>query len=279
MKITTLTVSLFCSCSVAYAGTCQDIIVPAYFAPQQGSPWDIMLGTHSENQFVVMNPNHGPGTAVSSDYATKVLQVQNAGLLVLGYVHTRVSPTASSLRPIEDVKTEIDAYHYWYQVDGIFLDEANTGLGDLGYYQELVTHVGTTMNGSDIVLNHGAHPDKAYAQIDTKGRAQLTLVTFEGQYSDYVNLSVPSWAAKYDSSLFAHLVYNTVSEANMENAVSLSNKRNAGYIYVTDDYLSGTAPNQVLNPWDTLTSYYTSLVEQLIGVPGRLSCSLKKHRR
>ena len=82
-----------------------------------------------------------------------------------------------------------------------------------------------------------------------------TVVVFEGAYSAYKNWAKPSWAGNYPASKFAHLVYATSGNAAMKNAIKLSQQRNAGNIYVTNDVLP--------NPWDTLPSYWSSELNEM----------------
>ena len=77
------------------------------------------------------------------------------------------------------------------------------------------------------------------------------LVTFEYNtgYSNYV---ADGWVTKHLARQFCHLPYATPDAATMTNLVNLAARRNAGWIFVTDD--SST------NPWDTLPAYWTNEV-------------------
>ena len=237
----------------ANAGTDQDLLVPAYFYPSQwqANDWDVMAAKHSASQIVIANDANGMATQINSDYATEISQAQAAGLLVVGYISTNYGN-----RDIDDVKSDITNFHDWYEGDGIFLDEVSTDLAKLSYYQDLLDHINTVMGGgNDVILNHGTNPPEEYAQLDTgSSTSQLTLVTFEGVYADYItSAGAPSsWMANYPTSRFAHLVYG-VSSANMQSVIELSNDRRAGYIYATDDAMP--------NPWDALATYNSDMVD------------------
>lgn len=250
IKFITVTLSLFCTLS--FAGTDQDLLVPSYFYPSQwqANDWDVMATTHSANQIVIANDANGMATTKNSDYATEIAQAQAAGLLVVGYISTNYGN-----RDINLVKADITNFSDWYGGDGIFLDEASTDTAKLGYYQEVLDNINTTMgDGNDVILNHGTNPPEDYANLDTgSASSQLTLVTFEGVYADYITSqgAPASWMTNYPTNMFAHLVYG-VSSANMQSVITLSNDRRAGYIYATDDAMP--------NPWDALATYNSGMV-------------------
>jgi hypothetical protein len=70
----------------------------------------------------MINPSNGPGSSASTAYVAQVQRSQAAGQLVLGYVHTSWGARAWS-----EVQLDIDRHYSWYNVDGIFVDEAATG--------------------------------------------------------------------------------------------------------------------------------------------------------
>ncbi len=74
------------------------------------------------------------------------------------------------------------------------------------------------------------------------------IMVFENTYASYVNLQIPGWIHKYPAARFAHVIYAT-SGAQFVNAISLSRKRQAGYVYVTD----GTG----LQRYNRLPSYWS----------------------
>jgi hypothetical protein len=73
------------------------------------------------------------------------------------------------------------------------------------------------------------------------------VMVFEGPFSSYLTLHVPSWVRHYPPSRFAHTVYATPG-ADVSQAVQLSRSRNAGFLYLTDNVGS--------NPYAALPSYW-----------------------
>src|SRR5215510_14169449 len=67
------------------------IMIPLYTYPTDGT-WAAVIQARAAHPKVpilaVINPNSGPGTSKSSDYATGIGNLQTAGVTVIGYVPT-----------------------------------------------------------------------------------------------------------------------------------------------------------------------------------------------
>jgi hypothetical protein len=177
----------------------QAVGIPAYFAP--GAAWSQLNAGAPTVGMAVINPSSGPGAGVNFGYVNQVQQSRARGLVVLGYVHTSYGQRSAA-----DVKREVDQYYAWYDVDGIFLDEASTDCAVQPYYADLNTYVKTESGLARTVLNPGAATNECYMT------AADTIVTFEGAYSSYFsNYSAPSWTANYPPNRFWHLVYGVAS--------------------------------------------------------------------
>ena len=72
----------------------------------------------------------GAGSAPDRAYAAAVARAQAAGIQVLGYASTDYAR-----RPAAAVEADVRHYRAWYNVTGIFLDEAATGAGKISYYR------------------------------------------------------------------------------------------------------------------------------------------------
>lgn len=232
----------------------QTIAVPSYFYP--GPLWTQMEEAVPTVGLAIINPFNGPGATQNPDYTAQVIRSQAAGLTVLGYVHS-----SYGLRPVAEVKADIDRFYDWYNVDGIFIDEVSTDCGLVSgpsfYYQELYDHIqgstlpgGGPVQGTLTVLNPGQQTNECYMAVGD------VIVNFEGSYDntgpppifrtytdDYL---APSWVADYPPERFWHLVYTAWDVAAMQHAVALSKERHAGWVYITPDDLHDD------NPWDSL---------------------------
>lgn len=220
---------------------CQRMYIPSYFYP--GALWDQADAKAPVVDVMIMNPASGPGTSQDSNYVTAVQNARNAGVKVLGYVHTSYSQ-----RNIDTVKGEVDSYLNWYNISGIFFDEANTSAAGIAYYQNVSDYVYATA-APYVSLNPGTIPNPGYMNISDN------VVIFEGTYATYKSWASPSWASSFPSSKITHLVHATSTTSRMNDAVTKAKARNAGYVYVTNDVLP--------NPWDTLPSYFNSEITKI----------------
>jgi hypothetical protein len=216
------------------AARCEASFVPAFFPP---SDWGRALGGATVPAVMILNPASGPGTAPDRYFKTAVSQARDSGARVIGYIGTDYSQ-----RPLAEAEQFVRDYRNWYGVTGFFLDQTPTsGTGQFGYYQSLTRYIHRESPDATIWLNPGAYPDQKYMSLAS------VVMTFEGPYSSYLTLRVPSWARQYPPSRFAHTVYAT-PRAVVNEAVRLSRSRNAGYVYLTDNI--GT------NPYSALPSYW-----------------------
>ena len=215
--------------------TVQRVAVPSYFYPASGSPWAQLDGGGPAVGIAIINPASGPGSAPDPSYAAQVQASQQAGVAVLGYVHTSYGGRAAAT-----VQAEIDDYYSWYHVDGIFFDEASTDCSlASSYYGPLSSHVKAQGGSALVVLNPGTATPECYLSVAD------VLVTFEGDAATYAaGYVAPAWAGKYPADRTWHLVYGASTESQLDSSVVLSKQHGAGWIYVTNDTLP--------NPWDTL---------------------------
>lgn len=221
------------------------ILVPAYFYPTSGGYWSALNQAADRVPLVaIMNPNNGPSTSVNSDYTGAVNALRNAGGRVIGYVYS-----SYTVRPLADVKADIDRYHAFYTIDGFFIDEMtnDADAGHLAYYEDLYQHIRAKRSSYLVVGNPGINTSASYLLRPTVD----ALVTFESN-TGYPAYAPDPWTQTGPATAFAHLCYEVATADTMTNYVQLAVARNAGYIYVTDDRGS--------NPWDTLPSYWLAEV-------------------
>ncbi|HEV3511986.1 MAG TPA: spherulation-specific family 4 protein, partial [Candidatus Sulfotelmatobacter sp.] len=203
---------LWGSSAVTFAGTCENIAIPAYFYPSQPtSQWNSAVDNAplptGRQQILIMNPSSGPGNSYDPNYAAAINTVHNAGtgFLVIGYVHTKYGK-----RSLGTVESEVDKYYSWYPaIDGIFVDETASAASYVSsYYQPLANYITAKKTGANVMLNPGVYPDQSYLNISVPSTSMLIVNVFESAYSNYVNLSVPSWAFSYPAIKMSHLVYS-----------------------------------------------------------------------
>jgi len=217
-------------------------IVPLYSYPTE-SPWSAIvtakLAHPSVPVIAIANVNDGPGTSVDSEFTNGIRSLTTAGIVVIGYVYT-----SYGAREAATVKADIDAWHKFYpEVTGIFFDEeSNADNGD-AYYRNLAAYAksaGMTLT----VANPGTDTSLAYINA-----VDVTFI--------YESAGLPSsqllatWRSSYARSKVGVIPY----AAGFELAWVQLARSSVGYIYVTNDDLP--------NPWDTLPSYFPSLLAAL----------------
>jgi chitodextrinase len=240
----------------------QKIAVPGYFyQPEPG--YRQLAENVPAVGLVVANINNGPGADVSREWASAAEATRRAGVTVLGYVDTGYlgigghttrppSPSVDSRAWKAQIENDVDTWYRFYgpTIGGIFLDQAQKDCGPttgdhtwVNSYIEIYSYVKRHHPGAMVAQNPGNSPDQCYL------RAADIIVTFEGDYSTYVDpvngYQEPAWERAVSPDRIWHLVYGA-TQAQMEDAVARARERNAGYVYVT----SLPWPN----PWHALPS-------------------------
>jgi hypothetical protein len=220
------------------------LIVPLYTYPTDGT-WAAIIQAKKAHPSVpivaIINPNSGPGTSKSSDYATGITNLQSAGVTVIGYV-----PTGYGTKPysaLATVEGAVSDYVTWYPtIEGIFFDEMSSDAGEASYYQSIATYC-TSKNLAITVGNPGANVPAALLGIFSN------LVIYESGGIPQQS-SVDAYYNKYGSKPFSFIAYGVASLPSLQ---SLSTY--VRWLYVTD--LDGN------NPYGALPSYFASEVAAL----------------
>ncbi|GKT21470.1 spherulation-specific family 4 protein [Acidovorax sp. SUPP3334] len=236
-----------------------EILVPAYFYPSAGSPWDALAaGTQaypSVSVTAILNPNNGVFTRANPEFTAAARSFVHSGGKLLGYVYTGYGS-----RSISKVKGNIDKYLSLYGtglVSGFFIDEMSSAPGRLAYYRQLFDYIKSKGATLRVVGNPGTVPDAAYAAVAD------TLVTFENRqasFADYDPRATGGWLYQLANSRQNALVHDAANCAAMQASVraAATARMNSGVIYVTDDTFD--PDTQEDNPWDTLPAYWTQLL-------------------
>jgi hypothetical protein len=217
-------------------------IVPLYTDPGDSS-WSAMVAAKNAHPSVpviaILNPDNGPGSAASSAYASGIPALTGAGIRVIGYVYTSYGARASAT-----VRTDIDRWHSWYPaMNGIFFDEESNTPGTEAYYGDLSSYV-KSLGMTLAVGNPGTETGASYVNV-----MDVTFIYESAGLPSSALLT--SWQAAYPRAKVGVIPYaSSLSTSFIEQA-----RGAVGYIYVTDDDLP--------NPWDTLPSFFSSLLAAL----------------
>jgi preprotein translocase subunit Sss1 len=216
---------------------CPRVAVPAYFAP--GAYWSRADNSKPRPGIMILDiTGSGAGSSPDRRYQEVVKRAQAAGIMIMGY-----STTDYTQRAAATVETDVKNYKAWYNVTDIFLDQVSSGTSQIGYYRHLTDYIHGVNPGSTVMLNPGTYPDQQYMSVGD------VVMVYENTYANFVNLQVPRWARNYPADKFAYTIYAT-SGSHLANAIHLSRKRGAGYVYVTNGHGS--------DPYDSLPSYWSS---------------------
>lgn len=215
---------------------CGQLVIPAYF--YSSSTWTQVADSRPAPGDIILDISGvGAGSEPDAHFQAVVRQVKASGITILGYIST-----VNGQRPAAQVETEVRNYKAWYGVTDIFLDRVSGVEPRAAYYRQLVSYIHQFDAGSSVWLNPGQYPDQSYMSIGD------VVMVFEGTYAQYLSLQVPSWAANYPASKFAHTIYATPSWG-LSHVFELAASRHAGHVYVTDG--SGS------NPYGGLPSYWS----------------------
>jgi hypothetical protein len=217
------------------------IIVPFYLYPSNTAIQPLLTGK-SQNPHVpmrvILNPNSGPGTTIDPTYVNAAQKLKQAGITVLGYVHTSYGK-----RPIADIEREINQWFSWYQPDGIFLDEMALNHS----YYSAITAYAKNKGAKVVVGNPGTNIDpSAAADVDSLIIFEKSSLPSLNQFSNWQNAKVPPTQLGFLSYHIAQLPGKTY----LQQISPLF-----GWIYITQDNLP--------NPWDSLPSYFPTLLKDL----------------
>lgn len=229
-----------------------EILVPAYFYPVPGSPWNQLIADAPRVPITaILNPGSGPGTFQDMTYVSTVSAFRAAGGKILAYV-----PTTYGARSAAAVKADVDTYRAWYAIDGVFLDEtpSDNAPAHLAYYTDIYQFIKGRDAAYRVVMNPGTNAAEEYLSRPCAD----ALVLFENG-TGYDTYQAEAYVYRYGRARVAHLLYDVAGAAAMNARVDQALSRNVGLLFITDDVLTP-------NPWDTLPAYWAAEVERLIAL-------------
>lgn len=217
--------------------------MPLYSDPSDPA-WKAIVAAKQAHPSVVVraiiNPNSGPGASKDPAYSAGIATLDAAGIVVLAYVATTYGKKATAA-----AEGEIDTYHGWYPaLKGIFFDEMSNTAGDEAYYKGLDQY--TKSKGYTVTVgNPGTETLASFVgTVDT-------ILIYESEGLPAVG-SLGVFSGQYDRSNFGVIPYGVPT---MDAPFVAGARARVGFIYLTDD----TVPN----PWDTLPTYFPSLLAAL----------------
>jgi Spherulation-specific family 4 len=232
------------------------ILLPLYIYPnwydKSKYAWKQVITAAKKVPIVaIINPNSGPNNAPpNTDYQQGIKDLHQAGVKILGYI-----PSSYAKRDLQAVKADIDLYTKYFQVDGIFIDEAASSIDKSKYYRQIYQYIKSTSAKYNVVINPGVNLAASYLNQQVAD----TIVTFENYHKNWRNYQPIGLNKQYSPQNFAALVHTTADRKLMKSTLDRAVKNRFGYIYITDD--STNTPNK--NPWDTLPQYWQAEVNYI----------------
>jgi len=226
------------STSSTAAGT----IVPLYTDPSDSS-WNAIITAAVAHPTVhvvaIVNPSDGPGPSKDSGYTSGIAALQAANIEVIGYV-----ATGYGSHSIASMESEIDQWKAFYPtLQGIFFDEQSNSTSDVAHYQTLSQYA-KSLGLTHTVGNPGTDVPAAYiGAVDT-------MLIYESNGVPSIS-SLAQWSS-YAPSNFGVIPY---AVSAMNTTFVQQARQYVEYIYLTNDDLP--------NPWDSLTSYFSTLLTAL----------------
>ncbi len=213
------------------------IIVPLYEDPD--SDWDQIIAQKQLHPrvpvIIIVGPNNGPGTSPDPAYTAYIAKEQAAGITVVGYVYS-----SNATRAIPAVEADMLAFHTWYGVNGIFIDEMSPNAPS--YYQTLTAYAHA--NGMPLVIGNPGEDAPATAGTDVINYYEQAGYPMAAFLSETAHLAVPKSTWTY---MAGAVPFDATTIVNSLPYV--------GYIYATD----GAEPECYCQ----LPSYYDQLVALL----------------
>jgi len=206
----------------------------------------------------VINPSNGPVACTTPPSATLnafqqgIAQLHQAGVTVLGYVHTLYGQRDPAL-----ISQDVQTYAQCYGVDGVFLDEVSTQAGLAAYYAAAAATVRqsivpTSGKPALVAINPGAYPALSIANTSD--------ITVMHESTDLNLLPIPSALSSYVPGKFAYLALGIGNLAQTQTATLTSLfQQGVGYVDLTDQGNGN-------DPWANLSTQYSSLIQTIQGL-------------
>jgi len=226
------------------------LLVPLYTYP--GASWDsVAAGAANVHTVAIINPDSGPGTGPDSNYNTYMATLNEAGVEMIGYVHT-----SYGARALADVQADIDQYAAEFPLlVGIFLDEAADTAALVSYYATLYSYIMNLPGYKYDVINPGTVPTQGYLAVSTQ------IVSFEDTAATFASSADPSFASCSNKDHFSVIAYAASSTSTMESTLAAAKSKGYyGWVYVTDGAAGGSTYNALSSYYATEASYIGSTI-------------------
>ncbi|GEM_PF-1314080 len=203
----------------------------------------------------VINPSNGPmpcSSPPSADllaFQHAIAQLHQAGVTVLGYVHT-----SHGQRSLTLVRQDVQTYAQCYGVDGVFFDEVSNQASLANYYATAAATVRQDISSPSgkpalVAINPGTYPDLSIANT-----ADITVMH---ESVDLNRPPAPPALSSYALNKYAYLAYGISNLPQIQTATLTSLfQQGIGYVDLTDQ-------GNGADPWATLSTQYSSMIQNI----------------
>src|SRR5215216_1119639 len=229
-------------------------IIPLYVSPTSGL-WNTIISEKQRRPnvpiAVVVNPTgSGVGTAAQSAWTTLITNLNNANIITLGYVYTNFGEEAQIT-----VEGEITNWKTFYPgVKGIFFAAMSNQASKQTYYTNLHTYARITRGFVTTCGEAGNDTPQTFFGSTCAD----TIIVYEG-----FGAPLPANYSQYDALSDNNVGLIVLGLASMNHEWANQISAYAGWLYMTND---GGA-----NPFDTLPTYFSSLIDRLDAIGAGLS--------
>ncbi|NPA03261.1 MAG: hypothetical protein GXO61_00190 [Epsilonproteobacteria bacterium] len=181
----------------------------------------------------IINPSNGTFRRIDPNFVKMISTLHKAGITTIGYVHTSYGNRKKEKVILDILRWE--RYYKKFGIDGIFVDEVNSSIQSLPYYQDLHKVVYDRFNL--LALNPGVEVDKSFYSL-----ADI-VVSYEAD-------KIPNFCPNKEKSALLLHTQKRLHHSLLDRFVECYD-----YLYITEQSLA--------NPWERLSSYLDILLAKL----------------
>ncbi len=195
------------------------LLIPLYSCPsdENGKIWEKVKEASDKVQIAIIW-----GIICEEDnYQGALKELGNKGIKRLAYIST-----SDSSRPLSKIDEDINFYSH-YPIDGFFFDEVSNSEEKVSYIKTAISYAKDVLPSAFIVIN-SPYADPSFV----KKVPADTVIIFENEFTDWQTFEANPYE-NITSTKLAALIHTTPHKS-LNTAIELAEKRNIGWVYVTD---------------------------------------------
>ncbi len=195
------------------------LLIPLYSCPsdENGKIWEKVKEASDKIQIAII----WGIICEEDDYQGILKELGNKGVKRLAYIST-----SDSSRPLSKINGDINFYSH-YSIDGFFFDEVSNSEEKISYIKTAISYAKDVLPSAFIAVN-SPYADPSFVK---KVPADIVII-FENEFTDWQVFEAKPYE-DLTSSRLAALIHTTPYQY-LDVAIELAEKRNIGWIYVTD---------------------------------------------